>query len=138
MKYDLITVLDVVSAVAGDAHPLVVYPAQFTHREVFQSTSVPRATSTVTIRFATSLPLGENQSLALTIPASSIQNVWTQLSGTYPLHGPDASFKMFRADSTAAQGTACWSQGRPDAGISGIKLMLYVIKDTIPGHVYEV
>jgi len=136
MDYDLTTVLNVVGAVAGDAHPLVVFPAKFTYAEIFQSTSVPRATSTVTLRFSTSVPLDVNQTMALTFPDNPSKNVWTELSGSYSLHGTHKEY--FKAGTTAPRGTACWSQGRPDAQIEGIQLMFYIAQTTFPNVIYEV
>ena len=141
MDYDEVTVLDVVGAAAGDAHPLLVYPAEFTHNNISQSTSVPRATSTVTLRFSTSLELSVNQTIELSFDdvvceESLCQNVWTQSAGKYPLEGPHKEF--FKADSYSSPGTACWSQGRTDAGIDGIKLMLYVAQETTAGQIYEI
>ena len=141
MDYDLTTVLDVVGAVAGDAHPLEVYPARFTHLEINQSTSVPKEVSTVSIRFATSLPLGVNNTLELTFPGIlESDNVWQTAPGVLPLAGPDPSF--FRADSYSSAGTACWSDGRPRGSTPFsppvIKLMLYVARVTVAGYIYEV
>jgi hypothetical protein len=138
MDYDLTTVLNVVGAVAGDAHPLIVYPAKFTYAEIFQSTSVPRASSTVTLYFSTSVPLSINQTLALTFLTIPNRNVWTELSGKINLALGGMNNLDFRADTRSAKGTACWSQGRPDAGIDGIKLMLYVAQETFPNIIYEV
>jgi hypothetical protein len=144
MDYDLLTVLDVVGAEAGDAHPLVVYDAEFTYINISQSTSVPFATSVITLRFSTSLALTVNQTLALSFPdfqscgsAGTCPNVWTDVSGIKLLGGPDKDF--FKAGTAASPGTACWSTGRADAGgIEPIRLMLYVSKETIAGHIYEV
>jgi hypothetical protein len=138
MDYDLTTVLNVVGAVAGDAHPLIVYNAKFTYAEIFQSTSVPRASSTVTLRFSTSVPLSVNQTLALTFPTIANRNVWTELSGKINLALGGMHNHYFKADTRSARGTACWSQGRPDAGIEGIKLMLYVAQETFPNIIYQV
>jgi hypothetical protein len=101
--------MDLTFSNSADAHPLVVFPAKFTFNgtslshpsdylsaqskqhcdfevflaEIFQTTSVPRATSIVTLKFSTSVSLGTNQTLSMSIVKPDYKNVWTQAAGTH-------------------------------------------------------
>ena len=96
----------------ADAHPLVVFPAKSTFNgislsfssgpsdylsaqskqycdcqvflaEIFQTISVPRATSNVTLKFSTSVSLDTNQTISMSIIKNDDKNVWTQAAGTH-------------------------------------------------------
>jgi hypothetical protein len=138
MDYDLETVLNVVGAVKGDAHPLVILQPQFTFTEIFQQSAIPKDQSIVTLRFATSISLGINDTLALSLQKAELQNVWIQESGMITLSGPHAHyFSMSTSLASPTLKRACWSTSR-DAGVDGEKLMLFFARNTQAGFIYEV
>ena len=89
MDYDLMTIPDVVGAVPGDAAPLLVYPAKFTHKEIFQSTSVPQSVNKIQIVYATSVALSANQTISVEfqVLASESAAVFSDASGVVKVTG---------------------------------------------------